>query len=115
MNTLVSFFFSRGLFSLDVRSPTGYQWLLISWSPDDSPVREKMLYASTKATFKKLFGSITEEYFATRKVQREKNHFFSVPYRKFVLLHLFRSCQYFTKWTSGQKRKKKKKGKKSVY
>ncbi|CAG0915645.1 unnamed protein product [Notodromas monacha] len=55
------------LFRLDVRSASGYEWLLISWSPDDSPVREKMLYASTKATFKKLFGSITEEFFATRR------------------------------------------------
>ncbi|BET02496.1 Twinfilin-1 [Nesidiocoris tenuis] len=45
----------------------GYDWLLISWSPDDSPVRQKMLYASTKATLKQEFGSgqITQELHAT--------------------------------------------------
>jgi len=45
----------------------GYEWLLISWSPDDSPVRQKMLYASTKATLKQEFGSgqIKEEIHAS--------------------------------------------------
>lgn len=45
----------------------GYDWLLLSWSPDDSPVRQKMLYASTKATLKQEFGSgqITDELHAT--------------------------------------------------
>jgi len=34
-----------------------FKWLLIAWSPDTSSVRNKMLYASTKATLKKDFGS----------------------------------------------------------
>ena len=44
-----------------------YDWHLIVWSPDQSPVREKMLYASTKASLKKEFGSghLTLDYFAT--------------------------------------------------
>jgi len=44
-----------------------YDWHLILWSPELSPVREKMLYASTKAALKKEFGSanITLDYFAT--------------------------------------------------
>ena len=44
-----------------------YDWHLIVWSPELSPVREKMLYASTKATLKKDFGSahLTLDYFAT--------------------------------------------------
>lgn len=44
--------------------------MLISWSPDDAPVRQKMLYASTKATLKQEFGSgqITEELHGTVKV-----------------------------------------------
>lgn len=33
------------------------KWLLICWSPDTASVRNKMLYASTKATLKKDFGS----------------------------------------------------------
>lgn len=42
---------------LDGKSDTGgYRWLLLSWSPDDSPVRQKMLYASTKATLRQEFG-----------------------------------------------------------
>lgn len=42
---------------MDEKSDTGgYKWLLLSWSPDDSPVRQKMLYASTKATLRQEFG-----------------------------------------------------------
>eukprot|EP00096_Caligus_rogercresseyi_P005396 TRINITY_DN2079_c0_g4_i2.p1 TRINITY_DN2079_c0_g4~~TRINITY_DN2079_c0_g4_i2.p1 ORF type:complete len:339 (-),score=88.63 TRINITY_DN2079_c0_g4_i2:159-1175(-) len=43
------------------------EWILISWSPDSSSVRSKMLYASTKATLKTRFGSgrIVNELFAT--------------------------------------------------
>lgn len=55
------------LFRLDTKNATGlYEWLLIVWSPEGSPVREKMLYASTKATLKKEFGSaaITSDLFA---------------------------------------------------
>ncbi|XP_011499119.1 PREDICTED: twinfilin isoform X1 [Ceratosolen solmsi marchali] len=48
-------------------SDSGYDWLLISWSPDTAPVRQKMLYASTKATLKQEFGtaSIKEELHGT--------------------------------------------------
>ncbi|CAH0394756.1 unnamed protein product [Bemisia tabaci] len=56
------------LYRLDTKNETtGYDWLLISWSPDDSPVRQKMLFASTKATLKQEFGSgqIKEEYHVT--------------------------------------------------
>uniref|UniRef100_A0A224XSC9 Twinfilin n=1 Tax=Panstrongylus lignarius TaxID=156445 RepID=A0A224XSC9_9HEMI len=51
----------------DSKNSTGYDWLLVSWSPDDAPVRQKMLYASTKATLKQEFGSgqIQEEVHAT--------------------------------------------------
>lgn len=60
-------------FRLDTKNAMGYEWLLITWSPDDSPVRQKMLYASTKATLKKEFGGgqISEEVFATSKVNPE--------------------------------------------
>ena len=43
-------------FSLDEKDGDTYKWLLISWSPDTASVRNKMLYASTKATLKKEFG-----------------------------------------------------------
>ncbi|XP_022666744.1 twinfilin-2-A-like isoform X2 [Varroa destructor] len=42
------------------------EWLMISFSPDDAPVRLKMLYASTKATLKKAFA-VDSEFVATSK------------------------------------------------
>ncbi|KAM7294470.1 twinfilin-1 isoform X2 [Ixodes scapularis] len=56
-------------FRLDSPCQNGYNWLFISWSPDDSPVRQKMLYASTKATLKKEFGggNISHELFGTNR------------------------------------------------
>ncbi|KYN10585.1 Twinfilin, partial [Trachymyrmex cornetzi] len=56
------------LYRLDTKSPdSGYDWLFISWSPDTAPVRQKMLYASTKATLKQEFGTalIKEELHGT--------------------------------------------------
>merc|ERR1712241_749832 len=45
------------LYRLDEKDASGnYMWILISWSPDIAHTRLKMLYASTKATFKKEFG-----------------------------------------------------------
>ncbi|CAM1314059.1 TWF1 (predicted) [Pycnogonum litorale] len=57
------------LYRLDSKHEGSYRWLFISWSPDFSPVREKMLYASTKATLKKEFGNgqINDELFGTIK------------------------------------------------
>lgn len=59
------------LFRLDTKTPIGHEWLLISYTPDTATIRQKMLYASTKATLKKEFGSthIKEEYHATSKVK----------------------------------------------
>ena len=57
---------------LDSEAHGGYEWILLCWSPDDSPIREKMLYASTKATLKKEFGAtqITDELFGTVEVSK---------------------------------------------
>lgn len=45
---------------------------MISWIPDTAPVRQKMLYASTKATLKLEFGSgdIQDELQATSSVSK---------------------------------------------
>lgn len=43
-------------YRLDEKESSAYRWVLISWSPDSSSVRNKMLYASTKATLKQEFG-----------------------------------------------------------
>ena len=55
------------LYRLDSKSDSAYDWLFISWSPDTAPIRQKMLYASTKATLKQEFGSasIKEELHGT--------------------------------------------------
>lgn len=56
-------------YCLDDVNMSGQQWLFISWCPDTSSVREKMLYASTKATMKKEFGAgqIKYELFGSHK------------------------------------------------
>ncbi|XP_067616643.1 twinfilin [Eurosta solidaginis] len=57
------------LYRLDSKTSLGYAWLLLSWVPDTATIRQKMVYASTKATLKNEFGSshITEELHATNK------------------------------------------------
>ncbi|KAI9565363.1 hypothetical protein GHT06_009155 [Daphnia sinensis] len=45
------------LFRFDSQNSLGYEWLFITWIPEHAPVREKMIYASTKATLKSQFGS----------------------------------------------------------
>lgn len=43
------------------------QWLFVSWTPETSSVRDKMIYASTKSTLKQEFGggSIFADYFVS--------------------------------------------------
>lgn len=56
------------LLRLDSKNNEGnYLWHLLNWTPEEAPVREKMLYASTKATLKKEFGTsyIVYDYFAS--------------------------------------------------
>ena len=56
------------IFRLDSKDTSGtYEWLFILWSPETSSVRQKMVYASTKATLKQQFGggNIVHDYFAT--------------------------------------------------
>lgn len=55
------------LYRLDEKNHTGYLFVLISWSPDFSHVRAKMLYAATRATLKTEFGvvHIRDEIFGT--------------------------------------------------
>ncbi|MXQ91420.1 hypothetical protein E5288_WYG004650 [Bos mutus] len=57
------------LFRLDSQNAQGYEWIFIAWSPDHSHVRQKMLYAATRATLKKEFGGghIKDEMFGTVK------------------------------------------------
>ncbi|XP_071507263.1 twinfilin-1-like [Diadema antillarum] len=56
-------------YRMDTKDETGYRWLFISYIPDNCQVRQKMLYASTKATIKMSFGAsqIQEELSGTLK------------------------------------------------
>jgi len=44
------------IFRLDSKNINGYEWVLISYVPDGSPVKERMLYASTRALLKRQLG-----------------------------------------------------------
>ncbi|XP_006642958.1 twinfilin-1 [Lepisosteus oculatus] len=57
------------LYRLDSQNAQGFEWIFLAWSPDHSPVRQKMLYAATRATLKKEFGGghIKDEIFGTTK------------------------------------------------
>jgi len=56
-------------YRLDSQNNQGYEWLFIAYSPDDSEIRQKMLYAGTRATIKLEFGGghIADELFGTVK------------------------------------------------
>ncbi|XP_048865134.1 twinfilin-1-like [Brienomyrus brachyistius] len=57
------------LYRLDSTNSQGYEWILLAWSPDQSSVRQKMLYAATRETLKKEFGGvhIKDEIFGTAR------------------------------------------------
>ena len=59
------------LFRLDTTNAAGYDWVFASYSPDFAAVRDKMVYAATRATLKtlinpqyikaELFGTVPED------------------------------------------------------
>ncbi|XP_061772745.1 twinfilin-1-like [Nerophis ophidion] len=57
------------LYRLDSRNNQGFEWVFLAWTPDRSTVRNKMLFAATRATLKKEFGGghIRDEMFGTTK------------------------------------------------
>ncbi|XP_045475310.1 twinfilin [Harmonia axyridis] len=70
------------LYRLDSKVDKNYEWLFISWSPDTAPIRQKMLYASTKATLKQEFGSaqVKEDLHGTVKSEITLNGY--IKYKK---------------------------------
>ncbi|RHZ88592.1 hypothetical protein Glove_22g100 [Diversispora epigaea] len=72
------------LYRLDSKSSTGnYEWLFLAYVPDNAKVRDKMLYASTRATLTKdlgdsrfvdsMYGTAMEE-FSLEGYQKHKLH-----------------------------------------
>jgi len=55
------------MFRLDTTNAQGYDWIFTSFSPDFAAVRDKMVYASTRATLKSLINPayIKQELFGT--------------------------------------------------
>ncbi|XP_061677630.1 twinfilin-1-like [Syngnathoides biaculeatus] len=70
------------LYRLDSSNNQGYEWIFIAWTPDHSTVRNKMLFAATRATLKKEFGGghIKDEIFATTKDELNLS-----GYRKYLI------------------------------
>lgn len=56
-------------YRMDSKGQSGSDWILLCYCPDFAPVREKMLYASTRATMKREFGDyrITQDVHGTLK------------------------------------------------
>eukprot|EP00039_Didymoeca_costata_P018582 m.334086 g.334086 ORF g.334086 m.334086 type:complete len:357 (-) comp17284_c0_seq1:154-1224(-) len=54
---------------LETQNANGYDWLFISYAPDYADVRDKMIYASTRATLKTFIGVtyLKEEMFGTTR------------------------------------------------
>ncbi|XP_034443845.1 twinfilin-1a [Hippoglossus hippoglossus] len=71
------------VYRLDSTNNQGYEWIFLAWSPDQSTVRHKMLYAATRATLKKEFGGghIKDEIFGTMKDEMNLS-----GYRKYLIL-----------------------------
>lgn len=55
------------IYRLDSTNHAGSDFVFIAWSPDFAHIRQKMLYASTRATLKSMIGLqyIKEEIFGT--------------------------------------------------
>ncbi|XP_060931993.1 twinfilin-1a [Limanda limanda] len=70
------------VYRLDSTNNQGYEWIFLAWSPDQSIVRHKMLYAATRATVKKEFGGghIKDEIFGTMKDEMNLS-----GYRKYLI------------------------------
>jgi len=54
-------------YRLDDKDGEAYRWILISWSPDSASVRNKMLYATTKASLKKEFAGLYDDLYGNVK------------------------------------------------
>lgn len=57
------------LFRLDTKGQLGSDWLMLTYSPDNASIRDKMLFASTRATLKAEFGQgyIKDEFHVDSK------------------------------------------------
>jgi len=69
------------LVRLDSQNDLGYEWLLVSYVPDGSPVKERMLYASTRDPLRKQLG---KSYFRDTMHGSSSSEFTWEGYQEFL-------------------------------
>lgn len=80
------------LYRLDSKNNLGYEWLLLTWIPNEAHVKQKTLYASTRNAFRRQFG---EGYLADDILCHDKvNRFLFVLY--FPTLFLAQLAFFFS-------------------
>jgi len=67
------------VYRLDEKTHSGFGWVLFCFVPDHAYVRDKMLYASTRATFKKSLG---DSYFVDEVYGTDRQEFTLEGYNK---------------------------------
>lgn len=64
------------LYRLDSKNNLGYEWVLFTWIPNETHVKQKTLYASTRNTFRRQFGEgyLADDILCHDKVTRLLTH-----------------------------------------
>ncbi|VDM32735.1 unnamed protein product [Hydatigera taeniaeformis] len=70
------------LYRLDSKNSLGYEWILLTWIPDETHVWQKTLYASTRATIRRQFG---DGYLADDLLCHDKEDISLSGYRKHLV------------------------------
>ncbi|VDK25483.1 unnamed protein product [Taenia asiatica] len=70
------------LYRLDSKNNLGYEWILLTWIPDETHVWQKTLYASTRATIRRQFG---DGYLADDLLCHDEDDISLAGYRKHLV------------------------------
>ncbi|KAL5110317.1 Twinfilin-1 [Taenia crassiceps] len=70
------------LYRLDSKNNLGYEWILLTWIPDETHVWQKTLYASTRATIRRQFG---DGYLADDLLCHDEEDISLAGYRKYLV------------------------------
>ncbi|KAM3184582.1 hypothetical protein ACTXT7_008052 [Hymenolepis weldensis] len=69
------------LYRLDSKNNLGYEWLLLTWIPNEAHVKQKTLYASTRNAFRRQFG---EGYLADDILCHDKHDISLAGYERYI-------------------------------
>ncbi|KAH9283804.1 Twinfilin-1 [Echinococcus granulosus] len=70
------------LYRLDSKNNLGYEWILLTWIPNETHVWQKTLYASTRATIRRQFG---DGYLADDLLCHDEEDISLAGYRKHLI------------------------------